>query len=79
MLKFVDLCPELNSESDSVRRRCINLLGRLLSEPSLHFDGQTAQVFFEFFYKRLGDVAVAEELLKAMNSLLELFPTAVQV
>lgn len=79
MLTFVDMCPELNSESDSIRRRSINLLSKLLTDTSLFFDDQTAQVFFDFFYKRLGDVAAAEELLKAMTSLFDRFPTAVRV
>ena len=79
MLTFVDMCPELNSESDSIRRRSISLLGKLLSDTTLFFDDQTAQVFFDFFYKRLGDVAAAEELLKAMNSLFERFPAAMRV
>ena len=79
MLTFVDMCPELNSDVDSIRRQAINLLGKLLSDSLLPFDNQIASVFFDFFYKRLGDSVISEELLKAIVLIVDRYPQAITV
>lgn len=78
-LDFVDSCSELNSPDDSTRKRSILLLSRLFCEEAIDFDCGAAQVFIDYFIKRLNDFAITEEIVKGIQVLINRFPSLLNV
>ena len=78
-MQFVDVCTELNSVDDSIRRRSILLFSKLFKDECIPLNIEVAQVFFDYFVKRLNEFQITEEVMKAIQILLNRHKSLVDV
>lgn len=79
LVGFVDCCPELNHENDSVRRRSVLLISKLFKDESIDLDAKCAEIFFDYFIRRLNDFPIADEIAKTLQVLINRYPSLVDV
>lgn len=62
-----------------MRRRSVLLISKVFKDESIDLDAKCAEIFFDYFIRRLSDFPIADEVAKALQVLINRYPSLADV